>query len=183
MVVSDVKMSEPILQEVIKMQEELDEEEREDILIVYDDTGLRLKQKEQYFLIDLLTRGRHSRVSIILLAQKLTNTLSTARSQADGMLLWHEENPLELSQIWQFQGFDPDHEDEVQDRKVIQKRFLQRFKDLTVDKHSCALLLRNKQHWEMHPFQAMTPRQIQRAKREALRGQRAKKMKRVKQQT
>jgi len=151
-VVSEVQLSEEILSEIISMQIEIEEKEREPILVIYDDTGVRLKEGKALGLTDVLTRGRHSKVSLIILAQKLTMTLTVARSQADAWILFREENPLENQQMFQYMGFNVDPKQTELKRQEQKTLFFKKLNSYTEAKHSKAIMIKYEQHWTLHPF-------------------------------
>lgn len=70
------------------------------ILLVIDDTASSYRQMP-HELDEIVVRGRHSGISVVILCQRLSQLTTTARSQMDSIDLFALDNPRELKFIYQ----------------------------------------------------------------------------------
>lgn len=160
----NVEHSERVLGDLRDFQRTKKPEEREDVLVIFDDNGSRLKDGKAQVLTDVLTAGRHTNESVIILSQRSGLTTTTARCQADAVLLWRETTPHELSQLFRSIGSDPEEKTHLP-RDLQRDRFRHRFDQYTRKPRSIAMMRKDNLTWKLSGFEPLTEKQKKKARK------------------
>lgn len=98
-----------ILKTIVESQEDVEKEEREDVLIILDDM-LGFLKRESY-LTYLCTRYRHYKISILITTQSFRAIPNIIRTNADFVILFATQNKKEYKKIEEeYGGLIPDFE-------------------------------------------------------------------------